>query len=82
MAMDMLLSVTPWRGLPALPLLVLFAACATGPVDGEVPAHVPTYPVPDESAADTALPPDVEALKATFNQDAGSTRLLLLMSPA
>ena len=82
MAMDMLLSVTPWRGLLALPLLVLLSACATGPVDDEVPAHVPTYPVPDGSAADTALPPDVEALKAAFNQDAGSTRLLLLMSPA
>lgn len=68
-------------GLLALPLLILLAACTSVDIGGETVTSVPASAAADDVTAEVALPPDVEALKAVFNQDAGRTRLLLLMSP-
>ncbi len=68
-------------GLLGLPLLMLLAACTSGSVDITTATPAPASLVQDGVTAEVTLPPDVEALKAVFNQDAGSTRLLLLMSP-
>ena len=60
---------------------MLLVACKSGSVGIGTATPAPVSPVPDAVTAQVALPPDVEALKAVFNQDAGRTRLLLLMAP-
>ena len=60
---------------------MLLVACTSGSVGIGTATPATVSSVPDDVTAQVVLPPDVEALKSIFNQDAGRTRLLLLMAP-